>query len=198
MAVPHDVTQLPHRREFDATWLLIPAPERAAIEAEINRRLDDLIHSPDPNWGSITNTSIEGGKTNPGTGIRGDWTGTVFQPIYETACGTEENRAGMFYGNVWRKVIIERPELWVGIRSAPTFPQRGITLGGKSHFLDRGLRVCWESPLSGLGHELGCPAGCGEKDGRLRYAIAVHSVVSRIALLGPTKTVRCLARRGSR
>jgi hypothetical protein len=67
--------------------LLIPAPERAAIEAEINRRLDELIHSPDPNWGSITNTSIEGGKTNPDTGIRGDWTGTVFQPIYERACG---------------------------------------------------------------------------------------------------------------
>jgi hypothetical protein len=45
----HDVLHLPHRREFDATWLLIPAAQRAAIEAEINRRLDDLISSPDPN-----------------------------------------------------------------------------------------------------------------------------------------------------
>jgi hypothetical protein len=33
----------------------------------------------------------------------------VFQPIYERACGVDENRAGMFYGNVWKKVIIERP-----------------------------------------------------------------------------------------
>ena len=132
----HDVTHLPHRREFDATWLLIPASGRAAIEAEINRRLDELIHSPDPNWGSITNTSIEGGKTNPDTGVRGDWTGTVFQPIDETACGMDENRAGMFYGNVWKKVIIERPELWIGIRSAPTFRQKGISLGGKTYFRD--------------------------------------------------------------
>jgi hypothetical protein len=42
----HDVLHLPHRREFDATWLLIPAAERTAIEAEINRRLDELISSP--------------------------------------------------------------------------------------------------------------------------------------------------------
>src|SRR5882724_4791356 len=64
----HDVSHLPHRREFDATWLVIPAAQRAAIEAEINRRLDELISSPDPNWGSITNTSIEGGRANPATG----------------------------------------------------------------------------------------------------------------------------------
>ena len=91
----HDVLQLPHRREFDATWSLISAAHRAAIEAEINRRLDQLVTSPDPNWGSITNTSIEGGKTNPATGVKGDWTGTVFQPIYEVACGMDEERAGM-------------------------------------------------------------------------------------------------------
>lgn len=47
----HDVLHLPHKREFDATWSLIPPAERAAIEAEINRRLDELVNSPDPNWG---------------------------------------------------------------------------------------------------------------------------------------------------
>ena len=132
----HDVLYLPHRRDFDATWLLIPAAQRAAIEAEINRRLAELISSPDPNWGSITNTSIEGGRTNPATGVRGDWSGTVFQPIYEIACGMNEELAGMFYGNVWKKVIIDRPELWIGIRSDPTFRQKGISLGGKTYFLD--------------------------------------------------------------
>jgi hypothetical protein len=55
-----------------------------------------------------------------------------FQPIYEIACGMDEDRGGMFYGNVWKKVIIDRPELWIGIRSDPTFPQRGISLGGKT------------------------------------------------------------------
>jgi hypothetical protein len=86
------------------------------------------VSSPDPNWGSITNTSIEGGRTNPVTGIRGDWTGTVFDPIF-VACGLNEDVAGMFYGNVWKKVIIERADHWVGIRSDPTFPNRGITAG---------------------------------------------------------------------
>ena len=68
---------LKHRGEFDQIWLSISEPDRAAIESEINHRLDELIASPDPNWGSITNTSIEGGKPSPDTGLRGDWTGTV-------------------------------------------------------------------------------------------------------------------------
>jgi hypothetical protein len=98
--------------------------------------LDALIASPDPNWGSITNTSIEGGRANPATGVREIGVERWFQPIYEIACGMNEELAGMFYGNVWKKVIIERPERWIGIRSDPTFRQKGISLGGKTYFLD--------------------------------------------------------------
>ena len=133
----HDAHELPYQREFDQVWHSITLPERAAIETEINRRLDQLISSPDPNWGSITNTSIEGGRTNPQTGIKGDWSGTAFDAIF-VACGQSEERAGMFYGNVWKTVIIDRRERWIGIRSDPTFPQRGITLQGKTYFLDSG------------------------------------------------------------
>ena len=132
-----EITQLDYEGDFERTWNRIPPRQRDAIEAEINRRLDELIHSPSPNWGSITNTSIEGGKTSPTTGKRGDWTGTVFEPIFE-ASGRSEEQAGMFYGTVWKRVIINRPELWIGIRSSetkPTFPQRGINLQGKSYFL---------------------------------------------------------------
>lgn len=130
-----NVPSLEHEREFLRTWDLISPIEQAAIEDEINRRLDTLISSPNPNWGSIMNTSIEGGRPNPDTGIKGDWSGTVFDAIYQ-ACGQSEQQAGMFYGNVWKKMIIERPEPWVGIRSDPTFPQRGITLQGKTYFPD--------------------------------------------------------------
>jgi len=59
----------------------------------------------------------------------------IFQRIFE-ACGFNEELAGMFFGNVWKKVIIDRREHWAGIRTDPTFPQRGITLQGKSYFLD--------------------------------------------------------------
>ncbi|MBM3793948.1 MAG: hypothetical protein FJW31_07735 [Acidobacteria bacterium] len=101
-----EVRTLPHRGDFDRTWLAIAAKDRVAIEAEINDRLDRIVASPDPNWGSITNTSIEGGKLNTVTEIRGDWTGTVFDAIFQ-ACNLNEDLAGMFYGNVWKKVIIE-------------------------------------------------------------------------------------------
>jgi hypothetical protein len=131
-----DVFHLSHQQDFDRVWLSMTLLQRAAIDEEINRRLDELIACPNPNWGSITNTSIEGGRTNPNTGMRGDWSGTVFQPIFE-ACSFNEELAGMFYGNVWKQVIIDRPERWIGIRSDPTFPQRGITLQGKTYFLDR-------------------------------------------------------------
>ena len=131
-----DVTHLSHRRDFDQIWLSMTLAQRIAIEEEVNRRLEELITHPDPNWGSITNTSIEGGRKNPETGVPGDWSGTAFQPIFES-CGLNEELAGMFYGNVWKKVIIDRPERWIGIRSDPTFPQRGITLLGKTYFLDR-------------------------------------------------------------
>ncbi len=133
-----DVPRLDHEADFNRQWLLIPALERSAIETEINRRLDELLASPHPNWGSIMNTSIEGGRTNPNTGVRGDWSGTVFDPIYTTACGYSEMQAGLLFGNVWKKVIIGRDEAWIGIRSDPTFPQRGITLQGKTYFPDRG------------------------------------------------------------
>jgi len=130
-----EVLSLPHLDDFEQTWLVISTADWAAIEAEINARLDHLVTSPDSNSGSITNTSIEGGKLNPVTGIRGDWSGTVFDAIFE-ACNLNENLAGMFYGNVWKKVIIERDDHWIGMRADPTFPNRGITLQGKTYFID--------------------------------------------------------------
>jgi hypothetical protein len=125
-----------HRIEFLRVWQSIPAGERDAIEREINGRLDDLVAHPDARWGSITNSSIEGSKESPVTGMTGDWTGTPFAPIYD-ACGCNVDLAGMFFGNVWKMVIANRPEHWIGVHSDLTFPNRGITLEGKTYFLDR-------------------------------------------------------------
>ena len=55
--------------------------------------------------------------------------------IYE-ACNDNEEAAARFFGNVWKKAIIERKELWIGYRPDPTFPKRGIALDGKSYFPD--------------------------------------------------------------
>jgi len=54
-----------HRAEFDRKWREFTPAEQSAIDAEIERLLDALKDSPDPLWGSIMNTSIEGGKANP-------------------------------------------------------------------------------------------------------------------------------------
>ncbi len=124
-----------HRDDFLRIWNSIAPTDRQEIENEINSRLDYLISHPDERWGSITNSSIEGGKPSPDTGVVGDWTGTPFEVIY-SACGLNEELAGMFFGNVWKKVIVERREHWIGVHSDPTFPQRGITLQGKTYFLD--------------------------------------------------------------
>lgn len=130
------VSGLSYQADFDRVWLCMTTGERNTIEAEIHRRLDELMASASPNWGSITNTSIEGGKSSPTTGLRGDWTDTAFEQIFR-ACGSSEQQAGMFFGNVWKMVIIARPERWVGIRSDQTFRRRGRTLQGKTYFLER-------------------------------------------------------------
>jgi len=72
------IEKLDYETEFQRDWSRISEPDQRAIVAEINRVLDGLLTSPDPNWGSVTNTSVEGGKRNPVTGEPGDWTGTPF------------------------------------------------------------------------------------------------------------------------
>jgi hypothetical protein len=157
-----DVLRLEHQREFNRTWSSIPTPAREAIEKGIIRRLDELITSPDQNWGSITKTSIEGGQTNPITGVRGNWSGTVYDPIFQ-ACGRNEELAGMFFGNVWKKVVIARHERWIGVRLDPTLPQRGITLQGKSYFLDTSPKATVVCVSTALICESTCPKSSHER-----------------------------------
>ena len=47
-------------------------------------------------------------------------------------------QAALFFGTVWKLQIIERQDQWMGIRgdptNRPTFPQKGVTLDGKTYF----------------------------------------------------------------
>ena len=134
-----DLDDIDYRAEFDRKWREFTPDEQSAMEAEIARLLDALRDSPDPLWGSIMNTSIEGGKVNPFNGLRGDWTGTPWHPIWERH-GQSDQQAALFFGTLWKLRIIERPEQWIGIRTTaerPTFPNRRINLPGKTYFLPR-------------------------------------------------------------
>ena len=132
-----ELNNIDYHGRFDLKWNEFTPQERQAIDAEINCLLDSLRDDPDPKWGSIMNTSIEGGKVNPFNGEPGDWTGTPWHPIWERH-GQSDEQAAFFFGTLWKLRIIERPEQWIGIRNAddrPTFPNRGITLTGKTYFL---------------------------------------------------------------
>lgn len=134
-----EMDNIDYRERFDRKWREFTPEEQLAIDTEINRVLDTLINEPTPNWGAIMNTSIEGGKANPFNGLRGDWSGTPWQPIWERH-GQSDEQAALFFGTLWKLRIIQRPEQWIGIRNTddrPTFPNRGITLPGKTYFLAR-------------------------------------------------------------
>lgn len=133
------LTELDHQQEFNAVWEnRFTDDERRAMVAAIDSKLHQLIHAPNKQWGSIMNTSIEGGKVNPFNGKPGDWSGTPWHPIW-VAHGCSDQQAALFFGNLWKWRIIEHDAEWVGIRNTsdvrPTFPNRGVTLGGKTYFL---------------------------------------------------------------
>lgn len=133
-----EVSDLDYRPDFDKKWKQYTREEQRAIMHEIDKKLDELVAAPDSRWGAIMNTSIEGGKVNPFNGKPGDWSDTPWAPIYERS-GQSEEQAALVFGLLWKLRIIQRHEEWIGIRnnsaSRPTFPQRGITLQGKTYFL---------------------------------------------------------------
>ncbi len=135
-----EMDDIDYRERFDRKWDEFTPEEQQDIDAEIKRLLDALIDNPDPQWGSIMNTSIVGGAVNPFTGNPGDWSGTSWQPIWERH-GQSDEQAALFFGTLWKLRIIERPEQWIGVRNTddnPTFPNKGITLPGKTYFLASG------------------------------------------------------------
>lgn len=135
-----ELKALDHWDDFKRQWDKYTPDEQRAIIQAIDAKLDELVSAPDARWGSIMNTSIEGAKVNPFNGTAGDWEGTPWAPIYERS-GQSEQQAALFFGLIWKWRIIKRPEQWVGIRNTPdvrpTFPNRGVTLQGKTYFLDR-------------------------------------------------------------
>jgi hypothetical protein len=56
------MTKIDHEKEFTDVWeKKFTDEERQKMVDAIDAKLDQLIASPDKQWGSIMNTSIEGG-----------------------------------------------------------------------------------------------------------------------------------------
>lgn len=85
------VTRLPHQTDYDRWRKNISDDEYKAVEDAINARID----------ASEINTA----GWIPGH----DWTGTVYEPIYK-ACGKNVTQAGMFFGLIVFKLLMERQD----------------------------------------------------------------------------------------
>lgn len=84
---------LPHRKDFIRWRANINDSDYDKIVDELNDRIDgDEVHTA--GW-------------MPGS----DWTGTVFEPLYD-ACNKNIKMAGMFFGLIVFKVMMDRSDCW--------------------------------------------------------------------------------------
>lgn len=74
------VYEVPHQEEFGAWKSRLSATQYAAIRAELGRQIDT---------GEIHTSSWIPGP---------NWRGTPFQPIYDIACGQDEESSTKFFG----------------------------------------------------------------------------------------------------
>lgn len=105
-----EITEVPHRKNYE-TWVpRIPANDLEAIRRELNARID----------GGVVHTS----SWIPGA----DWQDTVFQPIYTLACRYNEESAAKCFGLILWEVMMERPEKWsFGHYELNDVPIEGLT-----------------------------------------------------------------------
>jgi len=59
-----------------------------------------------------------------------DWTGTAFEPIYTKAARGDFDRAAMFFGQLVRFAVMERPERWASGR----YQLDGRDIGSRTYF----------------------------------------------------------------
>ena len=87
------VTKMPHKKEYDR-WRknLSDADYRKTVD-EINRMADE----------SDVNTA----GWMPGS----DWSGTVYEPLYD-ACNCNKVQAGLFFGLIVFEALMNRSDTW--------------------------------------------------------------------------------------
>ena len=100
------VTRLPHKTEFDRWMKRLSAADYQRIADVINERID----------ASDINTA----GWMPGH----DWTGTVYEPLYD-ACGKNETQSGMFFGLIVFNTLMRRTD---GVWGFGKFEKDGVPI----------------------------------------------------------------------
>ncbi len=88
------IKKITHRAEYDQWRQRINDTDYQAIYDELNAR--------------ISGSEIETSSWIPGS----NWQGTVFQPIYEDACGCDEVASAKFFGLILWHVVMQHDETW--------------------------------------------------------------------------------------
>ncbi len=103
---------VPHQTDFKRWKYRLDQAEYDAVFDDLDRRVaTDEIH---------TSSWIPGA----------DWTGTVFQVLYEKACLFDEEAAARFFGLILWDVMIHRSEVWAFGR----YEKDGNPIAGLTYF----------------------------------------------------------------
>lgn len=107
------VTSVPHKGDFDRWMANLSDADLEKIETELNSKIDQ--------------SDINTAGWIPGH----DWTGTVYQPIYE-ACNKNVTQAGMFFGLILFNLLMNRPDkVW----SFGRFEKDGRQISSMTYFV---------------------------------------------------------------
>jgi len=109
------VHSMPHVAEYAAWRKHLSDDDYQKIANELNDNVSD--------------SDIKTSNWIPGS----DWTGTVYEPIYH-ACRNDETAAGMFFGLILFKLLMERTDLVWGFGH---YQKDGIAIKGMTYFILR-------------------------------------------------------------
>lgn len=107
------VTKLPHKNDFDRWMKQLSIKDYEKVVAALNKVMDQ---------GNIQTSGWIPGH---------DWSGTDYMPLY-VACGCNEAQAGMFFGLILFKVLMERPDKVWGFGR---YEMNGRSLGSITYFV---------------------------------------------------------------
>lgn len=106
------ITTVPHEQEYRQWRGRLSAAQSSSIKSEINARLDA---------GDVATAGWIPGS---------DWTGTVWQPIYDVACQRSVGASGMCFGLMVWETVMERGDDW----SFGRYEANGIPIESLTYF----------------------------------------------------------------
>lgn len=107
------VTSVPHKADFDKWMKKLSDEDYQSIADALNDKIDE--------------SDINTAGWLPGH----DWTGTVFQPIYE-ACGQNQTQSGMFFGLIVFDLLMKREDKTWGFGR---FEKDGKNIASMTYFV---------------------------------------------------------------